>query len=138
MIARGARLAALLCLTGILSACYERVEIPVGHYGVRTYLGQPVEIVAGPGALRTQPLLEQVVIFPRAAEITVASAGGDPIRLSLEVTDPKNFYRFAAGRFEGLSKSLERKTKTLPKAEAIALLLKKLNDPATGVAAKIL
>ena len=100
-------------------------------------MGEVVEVIAGPAVTSQKPFLEHVVVFPRRSEVDIKASDGVPIRLSVEVTDAKKFYLLAAGRFETLVSYCERNTEHLPRQDATALLLKRLNEPSTGIAVKM-
>jgi hypothetical protein len=99
-------------------------------------MGEVIEMLTGPGTVQ-KSFLDRVVIFPRKQEIEITSPSRETIRLSVEVVDPAKFYTLADGRFEVLVGYYERNTEHLTKQEATALLLKKLNEPKTGIVVKM-
>ena len=130
------RLAPFLLLSGLLTSCSSSIQVENGHYGVKTRMGEVVEIITGPGTAQ-KSFLDHVVVFPRKKDIEIASPGQEPIRLSVDVVDPARFYALAAGQFEILVSYYERNTKQLSKEEATTVLLGKLNEPKTGIVAKM-
>ena len=100
-------------------------------------MGEVVEVITGPAATSRQPFLEHVVVFPRRNEVDIKRPDGPPIRLSVEVTDAKKFYFLAKGDFEILAGYCERNTEHLSRQDATTLLLKKLNEPRTGIVVKM-
>lgn len=127
----------VVLLGGFVPACSNSIDVPNGQYGVKTPMGEVVEVIAGPAATSQLPFLEHVVVFPRRNEIDIKTSDGAPIRLSVEVTDATKFYLLAAGRFETLVSYWERNTEHLSRHDATALLLKKLNEPSTGMVVKM-
>jgi len=136
----------VVLLSGFVSACSSSIDVPNGQYGVKTRMGEVVEVITGPAATSRQPFLEHVVVFPRRNEVDIKRPDGPPIRLSVEVTDAKKFYFLAKGDFEILAGYCERNTEhlsrqdattLLSRQDATTLLLKKLNEPRTGIVVKM-
>lgn len=99
-------------------------------------MGRVSEVLTGPGAIERSSL-DHVVIFPRSAVIEIGSPGAQPLRFSVDVVDARKFHELAAGQYEVLVHYLERNTNQLPRDEAAVAILTRLNEPNTGITAKV-